>query len=107
MEHLLVLASLHAVITVQETIPHATAIVTTARIARRRSGSTSKSPITRMLAKANIRGAKNGESKLTMLPAERHPTRKLGEQAKAGPLGAQGSGCNSHSSANYGTGFGH
>jgi hypothetical protein len=95
MEHLPVQAPLHALIIVHETIPHATAIMTTARIARRRSGSTSKSPITRMLAMLNTMAAKNGESKLTMLPAERHPTRKLGEQAKAGPLGAQGSGCHS------------
>jgi hypothetical protein len=67
MEHLPVLAPLHAVIIVQETIPHATAIMTTARIARRRSESTSKSPTTRMLAKANTRATKNGESTVTGL----------------------------------------
>ena len=65
MEHLPVLAPLHAVIIVQETIPHATAIMTTAKIARRRSESTSKSPTTRMLAKANTRATKNGESTVT------------------------------------------
>jgi hypothetical protein len=64
-DRLPVLAPLYAVITVQLTIPHATAIMTTARIARRRSESTSRSPITRMLAKANTRAAKNGGSKLT------------------------------------------
>jgi hypothetical protein len=65
MEHLPGLAPLHALIMVQETIPHATAIMTTARIARRRSESTSRSPITRMLAKHSTMAAKNGGSKLT------------------------------------------
>jgi hypothetical protein len=64
-DRFLVLAPLHALITVQETIPHATAIVTTARIARRRSESTSKSPTMRMLAKTNPRATKNGVSTVT------------------------------------------
>ena len=59
------LAPLYAVITAQDTIPHATAIVTTARIARRRSESTSKSPTTRMLAKTTTRATKNGVSTVT------------------------------------------
>ena len=64
-DRLPVLAPLYAVITVQLTIPHATAIMTTATIARRRSESTSKSPTTRMLAKANTRATKNGVSTVT------------------------------------------
>ena len=55
-----VLALLQTLITVQQTIPHATAIMTTARIARRRSGSISRSPTKRMLARANTRAQRTG-----------------------------------------------
>ena len=64
-DRFLVLAPLHTLIAVQQTIPHASTMAPIARTARRPSGSISMSPISRRLANASARATRKAELKLT------------------------------------------
>jgi hypothetical protein len=64
-DRFLVLAPLHILIAMQQTIPHASAMAPIARTARRRSGRISMSPISRRLVNASARGMRKVEWKLT------------------------------------------